>query len=335
MTLRIFISYRTSDGRDKATALARELGALFGDEQVFIDKDDLRAGAAWRHEVTQAIGAQPVLLLLVTPDLLGARDAAGALRIAAVDDPVRRELAAALDAGAQVVPLLGDGVDALPDAATLPPPFDRLGERTWRRLRAYDWPADVQRIAADLRAQGIAPKQVAAPSARARRWLLLAVAGGLLAVGAALWSSRRPAAPPPAQPPAPPPGLTGDWELSGSGNAPFVLSLRREGSAVAMQSRPLSILSRTDWDDYRSFWRERHGEALGDIVWRGEGLVEDPPGAASVADIAVSVVDAKGGEKIDGGNLHFSLAADGARATGTLWLNSEQRERAVELRRIR
>jgi hypothetical protein len=40
----LFISYRSSDGRDKATALARDLGALYGDAQVFIDKDDLRAG---------------------------------------------------------------------------------------------------------------------------------------------------------------------------------------------------------------------------------------------------------------------------------------------------
>ena len=45
MAARIFISYRSSDGKDKATALARELGAVFGDAQVFLDKDDLRGGS--------------------------------------------------------------------------------------------------------------------------------------------------------------------------------------------------------------------------------------------------------------------------------------------------
>ena len=45
----LFISYRSSDGRDKATALARDLGALYGDAQVFMDKDDLRAWVQWRE----------------------------------------------------------------------------------------------------------------------------------------------------------------------------------------------------------------------------------------------------------------------------------------------
>ena len=48
MTPRIFISYRTSDGADKATALARELNAVFGQAQVFLDKEDLTAGQPWR-----------------------------------------------------------------------------------------------------------------------------------------------------------------------------------------------------------------------------------------------------------------------------------------------
>ncbi len=46
MSARIFISYRTADGVDKATALARDLGVVFGDEAVFLDKDDLRGGSA-------------------------------------------------------------------------------------------------------------------------------------------------------------------------------------------------------------------------------------------------------------------------------------------------
>jgi len=59
MTPRVFISYRTSDGADKATALARELGA------------------------------RPVLLVLVTPQYLDALDAQGRRRIESPDDSVR------------------------------------------------------------------------------------------------------------------------------------------------------------------------------------------------------------------------------------------------------
>ena len=100
---RIFISYRTSDGVDKATALARELNAVFGDEQVFLDKEDLPAGQPWREAIGTALDGQPILLLLITPQVLGPR-------LQDADDPVRREVAAALEFGAHVIPLLGDGV---------------------------------------------------------------------------------------------------------------------------------------------------------------------------------------------------------------------------------
>jgi hypothetical protein len=129
----LFISYRSSDGRDKATALARALGALYGDQQVFLDKDDLRAGVRWRDEIASTLKQQPVLLLLLTPQLLAACDDRGQLRIDDPADPVRREVADALAGGAHIIPLLCDGVTAPPPAADLPPPFNRLGEFTWRR----------------------------------------------------------------------------------------------------------------------------------------------------------------------------------------------------------
>ena len=155
MNRHVFISYRADDGIDKATALARDLDRLFGDEQVFLDKDDLAAGSRWREEIARTIGGRPILLVLVTPQYLGAVDGAGRRRIERDDDPVRLELSAALAAGAHVVPLLCDGVDHTPDAATLPAPFDQLGELTWRRLRAYDWRADVARLAGDLERLGV------------------------------------------------------------------------------------------------------------------------------------------------------------------------------------
>jgi TIR domain len=143
MTPRIFISYRTSDGADKATALARDLNEVFGADQVFLDKEDLAAGAPWREAIGATMNGKPVLLLVVTPQLLGER-------LHAADDPVRREVRAALEVGAHLIPLLADGVDALPAAHEWPAEMHGLSERTWRRLRAYDWRADVERLVADL-----------------------------------------------------------------------------------------------------------------------------------------------------------------------------------------
>ena len=110
MTARVFISYRTSDGADKATALARDLDALFGEEQIFLDKDDLPAGSRWRDEIARTLEKSPILLVLVTPNYLGARDGQGKRCIERSDDPPRDELEAALAANAQVIPLMCDGV---------------------------------------------------------------------------------------------------------------------------------------------------------------------------------------------------------------------------------
>src|SRR5438270_10234006 len=108
MTARVFISYRSSDGADKATALARDLDALFGQDQIFLDKDDLPAGSRWRDEIVRALHASPILLVLVTPNYLGARDGAGNRCIELPDDPIRDELASAISARAQIIPLLCD-----------------------------------------------------------------------------------------------------------------------------------------------------------------------------------------------------------------------------------
>jgi hypothetical protein len=206
MSARVFISYRSSDGADKATALARDLDALFGQEQIFLDKEDLPAGSRWRDEIARTLTASPILLVLVTPNYLGARDSAGRRCIDRQDDPVRDELEAALAAGAQTIPLLCDGVSQTPPASDLPPPFDQLSERTWRKLRAYDWREDLSRLAADLQGLGIVPRttpgelgsaplplagdiaSIGRDPAATRRWALAAIGAVVLAgAGIAGW----------------------------------------------------------------------------------------------------------------------------------------------------
>ena len=45
---RIFISYRSSDGKKDADRLCADLSRLYGADQVFFDKQDLRGGTSWR-----------------------------------------------------------------------------------------------------------------------------------------------------------------------------------------------------------------------------------------------------------------------------------------------
>ncbi|MEO6746179.1 MAG: toll/interleukin-1 receptor domain-containing protein [Caldimonas sp.] len=341
MTARIFISYRTADGKDKATALARDLGARFGDEQVFLDKDDLRGGSAWRDEVQRTLGAKPVLLLLITPQLLTAKDASGALRIADPNDPVRREFSAALEAGAHLIPLLCDGVDAPPPAAELPKPFDRLGEYTWRRLRAYDWKSDLERLVDDLKALGIrtGADPVVPQQGKFVRLALLALAVAVLAVAAVLgWRALHPAVVPVA---ANPPvalvatGQPGTWVATVGADAPFALTLLQQDSQVALTSEPMPIDNREGWAPYRAFWLKLTGTELRDIRYRGKGTVLHELGTPLTVDIAWVLYNGAGDTQIDSGNLHVIAAPDGRSLDGKLWSNGDQADRPIVLRRPR
>lgn len=338
MSARIFISYRTADGVDKATALARDLGKVFGDEAVFLDKDDLRGGSAWRSEIQSALDAKPVLLLLVTPQLISAVDSQGQPRLAGADDPVRRELEIALEAGARVIPVLCDGLNEPPDASSLPPPFDCIGELTWRQLRAYDWEHDVERLIDDLKAVGIST--VAAPGGSVRaprtsgaaamehgsRKLFWAV--GLVALAAALWLFGRGGTTN---------GVAGNWQAQLWHGEQVRVVLSEKGDAVTLASEPIIVAERPDWSDYRRFWRERGGGELNAIMYRGEGRRIDAPGVGPALDIGLQVLISpdSGGAAIDSGNLSLRLSADGKTLTGRIWLNSAQADQAAVLTRQR
>ncbi len=376
MTARVFISYRSSDGADKATALARDLDARFGADQVFLDKDDLPAGSRWRDAISSALHDCPVLLVLVTPHYLGAIDASGKRCIEREDDPARGELNAGIAAKAHIVPLLCDGVDAMPDGATLPKPFDQLSELQWGRLRAYDWREDLGRIADDLRRLGVAPVEPRADATQptttpmpladevvavsgdtsggvpARR-LALGIAGvAVLAAGGwGLWRWRKQRAA----------DLSGPWSArigvrgaqSSRDGQQVVLVLEQVGRNLKLTSSAVDIQHDPDWENYRDFWKQRNGTELRRVFYRGEGRIlgddeesedsadEAASGAAAaravpVRRVFVSIrIFAPGidGEPLDGGALHGTIDLDAQRIHGRLWLNSEQAERVVDLRR--
>jgi hypothetical protein len=358
MTARVFISYRTIDGADKATALARDLDALFGQEQIFLDKDDLPAGSRWRDEVTRALNDAPILLVLVTPMYLGARDGAGKLCIEREDDPVRDELAAAIAAKAHVIPLLCDGVAETPSAAALPAPFDQLSERTWRRLRAYDWREDLARLSEDLRALGVLPRTTPAPLGSAplplgaldevevaaaklgigRRLALLGGAILVLGGGAWVWHWQAEKAA----------SLAGPWRASigkkgasSSRDGEIVnVTIQQNGANLRVASSAVNIEQDPDWQKYRALWQERSGQPLNSVFYRGEGVLQTdedtapgaPPGPRRVV-LSVQVDPPKGGAPIVTGDLRGTIDPDGNRIRARLSLKSEQGERVVDLRR--
>ncbi len=329
MTPRIFISYRTSDGADKATALARELNAVFGQAQVFLDKEDLTAGQRWRDAIGAALDTRPILLLLITPDVLGERlnDPA---------DPVRHEVAAALSCSADVIPLLADGVDRLPAAHEWPAEMHPLAERTWRRLRAYDWRADVDRLVADLVALGVPRAGGPPPLPRRAVQIALACAAVALAGGGLAWWQT-------AGSTAPATTVSGDWHLrvaapaheAGSRLDAVDLHLTLQGEDVTLHSEPINITRDPAWTGFAQQWHERFGNKLEQVVWRGRGRSVREAGAMPAIDIQLRVETQAGSEPIETGALFAELSSDGQRMSGRLWMNGEQAERTLEMARER
>lgn len=171
----IFISYRRADSADVAQPLYDELVKAFGADNVFKDVDAIPLGADFRAEIERALVRADIMLALIGPDWLTARDEAGQRRLDNPADFVRIELEMGLrHDNVRVIPVLVKNA-RMPDAASLPPSLYPLAYRNAAALRpGADFVPDVQRLIHKLRSSG--------DGRRTRRWLLAAL--GVLIVAA-------------------------------------------------------------------------------------------------------------------------------------------------------
>jgi hypothetical protein len=227
-----------------------------------------------------------------------------------------------------VLPLLADGVESLP--GDLPPPLGGLGERTWRPLRAYDWRNDSQRIVADLEALGVRRRVphwlrrsaiaagLALPVAMAAGWWWLGPHAERLANDASgSWTAQ-------VAPPA---------NEAGSQLDRVRLRLSQQGEEVKLISQPIDITQDPAWRGFRARWLQLYEQRLDRVVWRGQGSARQSAGQPLQLDIALSVETEAGGKTIESGSLAAEADRGGRRMSGRLWMNGEQAERTLELRR--
>lgn len=190
----VFISYRRDDSAGYARALHDALARRFGAGRVFIDVDDIAAGQRFAQVIAGAVGRAQVLLVLIGPRWLGAREGAPP-RLHEPGDFVRREVEAGLAQGVHVVPVLLDGTP-MPAAAQLPATLRELAACHAVELRGSRWEADLADLLdavaavvgdapADMAAKAATPVPAAPPPGRARR-RALGAGLGLLAGAAAL-----------------------------------------------------------------------------------------------------------------------------------------------------
>jgi len=112
----IFVSYRRSDSADVTGKITNQLKVLLGEECVFRDVDSIPLGRDFRKAISEAVEQCEVLLAISGKDWLPATGDDGKRRIDDLNDYVHIEIAAALNRGIPVVPVLVENTP-MPQAA--------------------------------------------------------------------------------------------------------------------------------------------------------------------------------------------------------------------------
>jgi len=134
----IFISYRRESSANYARLLFGLIGLEVGEENVFFDLQSIPVGADWLGAIMHALDTAEIVLALIGEDWLTADDDQGGRRIDDPNDPVRFEIAGALERGVPVVPVLLHGV-AMPRSSELPEDIKDLTRWQAVRLDLAPW----------------------------------------------------------------------------------------------------------------------------------------------------------------------------------------------------
>jgi hypothetical protein len=158
MTSKVFISYRRDDSAGSAGRLHDQLAAEFGREQIAMDVDSFPLGINFVTALREEVGKCDVLLAVIGPNWLNARDEAGSRRLDNLNDFVRTEIATALQRDIPVIPILLDGVKP-PQPHQLPPDIQELSLRNALHVRHTSFSSDVGKLVRALKARERAEQQ--------------------------------------------------------------------------------------------------------------------------------------------------------------------------------
>lgn len=179
----IFLSYRRDDASGWAGRLYEHLVREVGPEQVFIDIDTIAPGEDFRKAIELTMDVCDVVMVVIGPSWLTARDEAGNRRLEDERDTHRAEVLAALTADVRVVPLLVGGAK-MPQASELPEPLKGLSYRNAAVVEDRRFAADVSALVQTLRraADNAYPsgEETHRPPSRTTRGLSTSRRGGAL-----------------------------------------------------------------------------------------------------------------------------------------------------------
>jgi TIR domain len=139
----IFVSYRRDDSEGEAGRLSDDLAESFNEDSVFMDVAAIQPGRDFRKAIDESIHKCSVLLAIVGPVWLEAKNALGEKRLEDEGDFVRLEIASALQRDIPVVPVLVRGAK-MPRAEQLPQDLRELAYRNAVELTHARWKSDLQ-----------------------------------------------------------------------------------------------------------------------------------------------------------------------------------------------
>ena len=142
----IFISYRREDSEGQARALSIALAKYVGEDSVFMDVDSIALGRDFRQALHERLETCDVLLALIGPGWLDAKDPAGNRRLEDPGDYLRQEIAIALVRKITVTPVLVHGA-TMPTSERLPEDLKELAFRNGFELSHNRWHSDVRELA--------------------------------------------------------------------------------------------------------------------------------------------------------------------------------------------
>jgi hypothetical protein len=141
----IFINYRRDDAPGVAGRLFDHLRPKFSRRSIFMDVDAMKPGKDFVKQLDTQVAQCGVLLAVIGPHWLDAKDRNGQRRLDSDNDYVRIELASALKRDIPVIPVLVDGA-AMPPEDSLPDDLKSLARRHALELRHTRFDADAAAI---------------------------------------------------------------------------------------------------------------------------------------------------------------------------------------------
>ena len=155
----IFINYRRDDAPGVAGRLYDHLAKDFQRRDLFMDVDAIKPGLDFIKQLDTQVSNCDVLLALIGPHWLTAKNKQGARRLDGVRDYVRVEIASALKRDIPVIPVLIDGA-GMPSEEDLPDDLKNLARRHALELRHTRFAADADAIVSALKAHLPPPKKI-------------------------------------------------------------------------------------------------------------------------------------------------------------------------------